>query len=71
MQKTKLNSSLAEMSGNGHFSINISYKDINNSVGFWRSESDYLDDVARLCKPYRFVHAVRDIFIHGIQVMCG
>lgn len=69
MQKTKLNYSLAEIPGNGHFSMNISYKTINNSVGFWRSESDYLDDVGHLYKPYRFVHAVRDIFIHGIQVM--
>lgn len=70
MQKYKLNYSLAEISGNGHFSMNISYKAINNSVGFWRSESDYLDDVGHLCKPYRFVHAGIDRFIHGIQVMC-
>lgn len=30
--------------------MNISWRAINNSVGFGRSESDYWDDVGRLCK---------------------
>lgn len=71
MQKPKLNYSLAEISGNGHFPMNISWQAINNSVGFGRSESDYSDDVGHLCKADRLVPAARDRSIHGIQVMCG